>query len=466
MMSQHYCAPVADALILFREKIKYSFHSLPVFRGHSTDNSPLAEKYRQMFGDALLGSELTVTGKLFDSFFFPESTIRESEDLAAQLFGADGTLYITTGTTTSNQISANALYQRHGSVLIDKNCHQSLHFGFHGLGARMDYLPTEFNCSISERGAWSIDSLLAQVQHAEATEQSYEVIVLTAQSYEGVIYDIPCIIGCLLDAGVRTRKFLIDEDWGAANYFNPNLAPLTAMHLDEVCARYPDLEVVCTQSTHKSLSALRQGSMIHFRGSDALRDRLNVAKFRIHSTSPSYPILASLDLAQAQMAHEGTALVRRALELSQFFTERLTQDESWSCYSLCPMPELGVMRDYVQQDPCKVMIDIRALGLTTGEVQSFLLHEHGIYLNRITTHALLLNFHIGISPQAVDSLLKALAELQHRQLTRSSQYVLSECFVIPYPPGVPLLVPGEVITDEIRGRMESIRRSGIALLEV
>ncbi|POZ63229.1 aminotransferase class I/II-fold pyridoxal phosphate-dependent enzyme [Chromobacterium alticapitis] len=466
MLKQVYSTPIADALLSIRETIRHSFHALPIFNGHSTQGSPLADKYCSLLGDTVLGSELTTTGKLFDSFFFPKAAIRQSEDLAAQTFGADGTVYVTTGTTTSNQIAATALYQRQGPVLMDKSCHQSIHFVLHGLGARVDYLTAEFECPVSERSAWNIESLLEQTRRAEQADAPYEMIVLTAQSYEGVIYDVPRIIGALLAAGVRTRKFLVDEAWGAANYFHPELQPLTAMNVGELRARYPELEVVCTQSSHKSLSTLRQASMIHFRGPESLRERLNVAKFRVHSTSPSYPILASLDLAQAQMAVEGRERARQALALAQAFKEKLQNGMDWSCYRVCPMPAMDGMQDYVHQDPCKVSIDIEGLGLPAAEVQAYLFREHGVYLNRITRRTVLLNFHIGVLPEAVDAMLEGLAALQRRQVGESVKQVLADRFVIPYPPGVPLLVPGDVITDEIHRKMETIRKTGIALLEI
>lgn len=457
--------PIADALLALRESTKHSFHALPIFNGNSITDSELADKYQALLGKNLLGSELTITGKLFDSFFFPKSTIRESEDLAARLFGAEGTLYVTTGTTTSNQIAASALYQQ-GPVLIDKSCHQSIHFIFDSLNATVDYLRSEFHCEKSGRSTWNMESLLKTVREAERADRGYEVIALTAQSYEGVVYDVPKIMRGLLESGIRTRKFLIDEAWGAANYFNPVLQAITAMNLDALVAQYPELEVVCTQSSHKSLSTLRQASMIHFRGGEGLRERLNIAKFRLHSTSPSYPILASLDLAQAQMASEGSQRVAHALALAEDFKKKLQTGMDWSCYRLCQMPDLGSMCAFVKQDPCKLSINIDALCMAASDVQAYLYREHGVYVNRFTNHSILLNFHIGINEAAVVAMLTGLAALQRQKVEKSIKKVYSGCFVIPYPPGVPLLVPGEVITDEILEQIETIRISGIALLEI
>ncbi|NHQ87919.1 aminotransferase class I/II-fold pyridoxal phosphate-dependent enzyme [Iodobacter sp. HSC-16F04] len=466
MFADKYKTPIADALLALREKTKHSFHALPVFNGNSIVNSELNEKYKSIYGDRFLGCELTTTGKLFDSFFFSSSVIRESEDMAARLFGADGTLYVTTGTTTSNQIAATALYQHQGPVLIDKSCHQSIHFIFDTLGAPLDYIRSEFHCEKSERSAWNIDSLLQTVANMEQSGRSYEVIVLTAQSYEGVIYNVPKILSLLLKSGIRTRKFLIDEAWGAANYFNPELKEITAMNISDLMNEYPDLEVICTQSSHKSLSTLRQASMIHFRGPEALRERLNIAKFRIHSTSPSYPILASLDMARAQMEGEGEQCVANALQLAEYFKEQLKNNIEWSCYHLCAMPDMGDMNAFVQQDPCKVSIDINGLGMPAAEVQAYLFNEHGVYVNRITKNSILLNFHIGIQPAAVSAILAGLAALQRKQVSQSVQKIISDRFIIPYPPGVPLVVPGEQITDEIFKKMEEIKKTGIAILTI
>ena len=466
MRTSQHRTPIADAILALRETTRHSFHALPIFQGNSIGGGVIGAKYRALFGDNLFGTELTVTGKLFDNFFFSKSAIRESEDLAAALFGADGTLFVTTGTTTSNQIAISALHQCGRPVLIDKSCHQSIHFYLDTLKARVHYIKPQFYCAQSERSAWSIASLMEAVGNAERAGQSYDTIVLTAQSYEGLIYDIPKILRQLLDAGTRTRKFLIDEAWGSANYFNPALAESTAMHVGGLMHDYPDLEVVCTQSAHKSLSTLRQASMIHFRGGERLRERLNIAKFRVHSTSPSYPILVSLDMARAQMEEEGECLVGNALALAEDCRRRLQSGPQWSCYALNSLPDLGRMNRFIHEDPCKLSIDIQALGLTASEVQGYLHREQGVYINRITKGSILLNFHIGVTADAVEAVLDGLAFLQAQQVSRSLEKIDSDRFIIPYPPGVPLVVPGESITDDIMKKMEEIRKTGISLLTI
>lgn len=400
--------PITDALVAISAKMKHSFHSLPLQHGNSIIVSPTREKYLKVLGSHYLDHDLTVTGELFDSFFFPKSCIKESEALTAKLFGADGSLYITTGTTTSNQIAISALYQNNGAVLIDKNCHQSIHFALDSIGANVVNICPEIHCKASDRHIWKISRLIQVIKKSRAP---FELIVLTAQSYDGVIYNIPKILERLLDAGVKTRKFLIDEAWGALNYFNSNTAHATALNINALLDRYPDLELICTHSAHKSLSALRQASILHYRGSKNLRNKIEIAKFRTHCTSPSYPILASLDLAQSQMQIEGVGIVKNLKDLTRTFNSKLLCIDGVNAPRPIPLPDLGEMSDFILLDPFKISLDVSRLTLSPAEIQKYLFQKHGVYLNRLTESSILINFHIGITALAVDDLLAGITEI-------------------------------------------------------
>ncbi|WP_297505563.1 hypothetical protein [Ferrovum sp.] len=455
------CTPLADALIKLRKRTSVSFHALPVASGASISGCKFQEKYHELFGEEFIDSEMTITGKQFDSFFFPETVIKEAEQLAATIYGADGTLFGTTGTSVSNQIAVHALHQPRGRVLLDKGCHQSLHFALHALGARVDYLCPSQACDDSGKSYWDLENLLNTVLSAQHDGDPYHLIVMNAHSYDGVIYDIPGIIGYLLSHGIETRKFLVDEAWGAANYFHEELKRYTAMNITPLLQCFPDLNMVATQSAHKSLSCLRQASMIHFRGSNDLPERLRVARFRIHTTSPSYPILASLDLGRAQIQSVGQQLMQQATMLAKKFCETINSDPALSNYRInsFSLPERPF--SYVNSDPTKISLNIAWLGVAASEVREILYSRYGIYINRMTGNSILLNFHIGIAQRAVDLLLDGLREIQ-RDLTPSWQIqTQAESFIIPYPPGVPLVVPGDPVTDLVYKKICDIQRAGV-----
>lgn len=453
--------PLADAIIKLRNKTNYSFHALPIFGGASVSECNLGMKYREIFGERMCNAEMTVVGKEFDSFFFPETVIKESEQLAAELFGADGTLFVTTGTTTSNQIAIHALCNNNSKVLLDKSCHQSMHFTLNTLGARIDYISHTVSCENSDRSYWDLEELVQMALTAQQQGCPYQLIVLNAQSYDGVIYDIPGIISYLLNNGVVTRSFLIDEAWGSANYFHKSLFQYAATNITPLLHQFPDLWVVATQSAHKSLSCLRQASLIHFRGTEELLKRLQCARFRIHTTSPSYPILASIDLARAQMKMSGTTLLERTTALAESFCAQVQTDENLSSYTINSFKFPRAPFTYASADPTKVSLNISGLDTPASELKDLLYSKYGIYISRVTNDSILLNFHIGISSDAVNKLLDALRNIQSDNASRwTESAAASDSYVIPYPPGVPLIVPGEHVTPLIRKKLNTIKRAG------
>lgn len=451
--------PLADALTSISRSVSSSFHALPLSSGRSLHGSGFKKKYDEIFGDEYLKCDMTVTGQNFDSFFFGEAVIHESEKMTASLFGATGSLYVTAGTTMSNQIALDALYDKGMRVLLDKNCHQSMHFGLHRLRADVEYLHASWNCKHSEKSAWSLNQLLAISLEAQQAGRPFDLMILNAHSYDGVVYDIPGVIEYLLSHGVVTRTFLIDEAWGAANYFHSDLMKLTAMAAGRLLKDYPDLNIVATHSAHKSLSCLRQASMLHYCGDPDLGVRLKLSRFRLHTTSPSYPILASMDLARAQMQDEGTVLMARASELAAHLRREIKTTLRGSDITLNEATVEPVPIAYAHADPTKVSINVSGLGLSAAEVKETLFQKHGIYVNRITEASLLLNFHIGVDSHAVEELLKALHDLS-KAPKPWQRMDCSEKFIIPYPPGVPLVVPGDAITPAIQKQIRDIQRSG------
>lgn len=452
--------PLADALINLSRVVSSSFHTLPISGGMSLEQSPLKNKYEEVFGAQLLRSEMTVTGSHFDSFFFGDKVICEAESMAATLYGADGTLFVTSGTTVSNQIAIDALYERNMHVLLDKNCHQSMHFALHRHGATVDYLQSSWICEKSDKNIWSLNNLLALLLKAQHAGAPYGLIILNAHSYDGVVYDVPQVIAYLLQNGVTTRAFLIDEAWGSANYFLKDLKSLTAMQSRNLLTKYPDLKIIATHSAHKSLSCLRQASMIHYCGDENLGRQLKLSRFRLHTTSPSYPILASLDLARAQMQGEGEKLLMRASALAFHFCHEIKNTLGTSGILINETIATADPFVYVHTDPTKISINVEELGISAGDVKERLFLRHGIYVNRITETSLLFNFHIGITMRATENLLAALGEMSHTPKLWPN-LSCSENFIIPYPPGVPLVVPGDAITPAIQKHIREIQRSGV-----
>lgn len=447
--------PILSRLESLRERKIFSFHALPI---SSYGNSDIIGDPNYEISECPEGS---FTGELFDNFFFPSGIISESQKMTAGLYNADASFYITSGTSTANQIAISALCKKGDRILADRNCHQSVHFHTQSIDVEVHYLCPDLRTEDGEISAWSYEHLEQTLLTLQQSGKACDVVILTAQSYEGIIYDIPGVLERLLAAGISTRRFFIDEAWGSLNYFSEDTRPLTAMNIGSLLDKYPDLDVVCTHSAHKSLFCLRQASIVHCRGTDSLPDRIETAKYRIHTTSPSYPIIASLDAAQAVMAGHGNALAAHARGLVSKFITGVSSLKIPGIEAVCL--QVFSSHNHIHYDPTKVMLDVSSLG-TGAEIKQYLCEEN-IYVKRYLNNVLLFNFHIGINDQAVTSLLFALNKISQRKYgNTTSETEISDKFIIPYPPGVPLVFPGGIIDDGIRNKIDEYRKNGFLII--
>lgn len=494
--------PMADALEKSRENISVQFHVLPLSNWGSISSSIYKNKYEHLYGPNYLASEAVFSGNAFDTFFFSEGVIQESESLAANLFGAKNAFFVTTGTTVSNQIALNALIGQNSRILVDRNCHQSIHFALHAMKVPIDYISSVYECALTGRCWWSLEDLIEKAWHAQQADKPYDVLVINGQSYDGIRYNISEILLALDGRGVNIQNLLVDEAWASSAYFHEEMKTSTAMHAAQKFSTHLNINIVATHSVHKSMSSLRQASMILCYGSAALVEQMKLSRFKLHTTSPNYPILVSIDLARAQMSDEGASIMRRCEMLANRLQDAVESDSHLSMFSVNSTSLPASVRSYVTLDPTKVSVNVSRLSRSPSELKELLHRKYGIWVNRCTSCSILLNIHIGISEQGLDQLLEALRQIQRDELTQqvpeattshrvpksiiihrspdvpttfpddritpatqqsiqsleaTSPYAISEHFIIPYPPGVPIVFPGEPITPIVQQRIQSAK---------
>jgi arginine/lysine/ornithine decarboxylase len=432
--------------------------------------------YAAVIGESLLRSDATFTGDLFDTPCMPTGCIDESRRLTARAFGAGFTSYVTTGTTTSNYIAANALCGAGERVLVDRLCHQSLHLAFRQMGARVTYVPCLPRDEDSNRCAMDVERLVDAYREAAEEGDPYRVVAITNGSYEGVLYDLNALFGRC--AEIRDDvSLLVDEAWLAFGCFHPAYRRHAAMIAgDELRRRGARISVVATQSAHKSLSALRQGSYVHALGDAELFDRLEKAQFGFHTTSPSYPILASLELARAQAVLEGAERIEKALSFAETIRTAIATDPRLTGYGVNDSPSLRA-RD-VLIDPLRVSIHVGGQVGSSHALKRFLIEEFDVYVNHVTATSCLFNIHLGVSEPSVHRLLMGLREFaspfaphENRMARRAGRRAAlsagrSDRFLIAYPPGIPLAVPGEMVTGEILGLADRLHAAGVEIVRV
>ncbi len=373
-----YRAPFFSALRDYSHRPTGAFHALPVSHGNSIVQSNWIRDMVDFYGLDIFLAETSATCGGLDSLLEPTGPLREAQQLAAKTFGARQTYFVTNGTSTANKIVVQALVQPGDIVLVDRNCHQSHHYGLMLAGAMVTYLDAYPLNQYSMYGAVPLAEIKRQLLALRRAGKLDRVktLLLTNCTFDGIVYDVGRVMEeCL--AIKPDLVFLWDEAWFAFARFHPVYRPRTAMRAartlaerlrlpeyserhdaqvseigtvdaaaDEVLLKRrltPDpartrVRVYATQSTHKTLTSLRQGSMIHVWDQDfaqMVEETFHEAYMTHTSTSPNYQILASLDLGRRQVALEGFELVVKQIENAMRLRDAVDQHPLLSKYMRC-----------------------------------------------------------------------------------------------------------------------------------
>jgi arginine decarboxylase len=475
--------PFYDQLKHYVLMAKDAWHTPGHSSGDSLRDSPWVSDFYEFIGEHIFRADLSVSVPMLDSLMEPTGVIAEAQKIAAKAFGARRTFFATNGTSTANKVIFQTLLAPGEKLLLDRNCHKSVHHGVVLSGAHPIYLDSSVNKKFSIYGPVPKQTLFDAIeQHADA-----EALILTSCTYDGLRYDLPPIIKA---AHARGIKVIIDEAWYGFARFHPAFRP-TAL---EAGADY------ATQSTHKVLSAFSQSSMIHVNDPD-FNEHLFRENFNMHtSTSPQYSMIASLDVARKQAVLEGYKLLSRTIELAREVRAQINSTGVFQVLELADLLPDEVKHDNIQLDPTKVTVDISRCGLTVEELIRELFEHYNIQVEKSTFNTLTLLLTIGTTRSKVSRLYDALmriaregraprrlyqtSEIPHftelRYLPRDAFYCEGELVpllheddkvnknlegrvcadqITPYPPGIPVLVPGQTLTNEVIHYLVSMLRS-------
>lgn len=475
--------PFYDQLKHYVLLAKDPWHTPGHSSGESLRGSPWISDFYEFMGEHVFDADLSVSVPMLDSLMEPKGVILEAQNIAAKAFGARRTFFATNGTSTANKVIFQTLIAPGEKLLLDRNCHKSVHYGVVICGAHPIYLDSSVNKKFGIYGPVPRERILDAIEaHPDA-----QALILTSCTYDGLRYDLPPIIAAAHKKGI---KVVIDEAWYGFARFHPDFRP-TAL---EAGADY------ATQSTHKVLTAFSQASMIHV-NDPTFNEHIFRENFNMHtSTSPQYSIIASLDVGRKQAAMEGYKLLSRTLELA---SELRTQINSTGVFRVLDLDDLlpdEVKNDNVKLDPTKVTIDISSCGFTVEELQHELFERYNIQVEKSTFNTLTLLLTVGTTHSKVSRLYDALlriarigrapTRLYHtpvipgftalKFLPRDAYYCGGEAAplldegehvneglsgrvcadqIVPYPPGIPILVPGQTITQEIINYLVGLLRS-------
>jgi arginine decarboxylase len=475
--------PFYDQLKNYVWMAKDQWHTPGHSSGESLRGSPWVNDFYDFMGEHVFDADLSVSVPMLDSLMEPTGVIAEAQAMAAKAFGAKRTFFATNGTSTANKVILQTLLAPGEKLLLDRNCHKSVHHGVVLSGAHPIYVDSALNRKYGLYGPVPKKLLLREIKrHPDA-----QALILTSCTYDGLRYDLAPIIEA---AHARGIKVIIDEAWYGFARFHPEFRP-TAL---EAGADY------ATQSTHKVLSAFSQASMIHV-NDPGFREHLFRENFNMHtSTSPQYGLIASLDVARKQAVMEGFKLLSRTLELANEVRRLINTTKVFRVLELDDLVPEQVKRDGIRLDPTKVTIDISGCGYTVDDLQKVLFERYNIQTEKSTFNTLTLLLTIGTTRSKVSRLYDALMRIAREGrpprrlvqtpeipaftrlvfLPRDAYYCGGELLpvlderervnrglagricadqIVPYPPGIPVLVPGQLITRKVAEYVANLLRS-------
>ena len=407
----------------------------------------------------------------FGNLFPPEGVMKTAQELAAKAFGADETWFLANGSTAGVMGAILATCGEGDKLILPRNVHQSAIAGLILSGAIPIFIHPVYDPSFDLAYTIAVKDLESAIaQHPET-----KAVLITSPTYQGVCADIETIAELTHAYDI---PLVVDAAHGAHFGFHHEFppSPLT-LGAD-----------VVIQSLHKTLGALTQASLLHLQGQRVSATALTSALQCLQSSSPSHLLLASLDAARQQVAIEGKDLLEGALRLAQRATARIEEMSELALFSPT-LPQSGCYA----LDPTRITIDISGLGLT-GFAADAILHEQlGVTAELPTAKTLTFVITFGNTEGDIEALGEGLNALTERktaekisQLTLSSLPPSAPCIsprqaffatkevlplsatvgkisaelVCPYPPGIPVLMPGEKITEEAVAYLEQILKLG------
>ncbi|MDF1737359.1 MAG: hypothetical protein P1U37_18880 [Minwuia sp.] len=602
-VNARYKTPFFTALKEYSKQPTGVFHAMPISRGKSITRSHWIQDMGAFYGPNIFLAETSATSGGLDSLLEPHGPIKEAQEYASRAFGSKQTFFATNGTSTCNKVVVQALVQPGDIVLVDRDCHKSHHYGMVLAGAQVVYLDSYPLSEYSMYGAVPLREIKHQLLKLKAAGKLHRVrmLLLTNCTFDGIVYNVERVMSeCL--AIKPDLVFLWDEAWFAFARFGPTYRQRTAMNaannmrarlrrpsakeryeaqqvelanaddetlLDTRLVPPPDarIRVYACQSTHKTLTSLRQGSMIHINDQDfkgEVEQAFHEAYMTHTSTSPNYQIIASLDVGRRQVELEGFEFVQRQVEAAMSLRRAISTHPRLQKYfkvltagDMIPEQyrESGVTSYY---DPEQGWTDIwecwasdefaldatrvtLAVGGTGWDGDTFktkiLMDKFGIQINKTSRNTVLFMTNIGTTRSSVAYLIEVLVEIANdlddllddaskmerrgfekrvknlmedlpplpdfsrfhdafrthdghgtpegdmrsafflsydedncdyleldgsvKAAMETGRDVVSASFIIPYPPGFPILVPGQVISKEILAFMRALDVSEI-----
>jgi len=401
-----------------------------------------------------------------DNLHCPQGIIKDAQRKAAKAFGADRTFFLVNGSTCGVQAAIMSVCSRGQKLIAGRDSHRSVASGLILSGAEPVYVYPEFNEEFSIHGEITPESM----ENALRANPDAAAVLITRPNYYGICCNLEEISRLVHSWG---KILIVDEAHGAHLAFSDRLPPSALS-----CGAD-----ICIQSAHKTLPAVTQGAYLHVKGNRPDMEKLSSNLAMLQSSSPSYIIMSYLDIAREIMEREGRKRLEALIDINARFVEELEKDGT---YKVLQAGNMGI--NFVQ-DPTRLVISVKGLGISGYSAEKVLRERLATQVEMADFENIVLITTVADTRESMKRLLEALETMKgfefHERLQNASAEMRSMVrrynnrlrdssqelppwkayasekqeiplesaggricadIITPYPPGIPVLYPGEIIS--------------------
>lgn len=447
--------PLFTGLVKHTEKNPTQFHIPGHKQGKAADPA-----FRDFLGENLFSIDL-INIEPLDDLHHPHGIIKEAQELAAEAFGADYTYFSVQGTSGAIMTMVLSVCAPGDKIIVPRNVHKSVTSAIIFAGATPIFIHPE----LDENLGISHGITPTAVRHALEAHHDAKAVLVINPTYFGIAGDLEQIVSIAHQYDVPV---LVDEAHGVHIHFHEDL-PMSAMQAGADLA---------ATSVHKLGGSLTQSSVLNSKGTRVSNERIQTVMSMLTTTSTSYILLASLDVARKQLATNGKVLMERSIKLAEHARNTINQ----LSHIYCVGNEIIGSEAIYDYDPTKLIISVKELGITGYDAEVWLREKAAIEVELSDLYNILCIITPADSEETIAVLVTSLNELvqEKKALATIKEVTVSvpdipllaliprdafyaETEVIPfneaagrisaesimiYPPGIPIFIPGEIITED------------------
>ena len=465
------CAPLYNAMLKFKEKSILPF-DVP---GHKRGRG--VPELQEFLGKDTIAYDINSMPEL-DNLNYPNGVIKDAQDLMAKAFDADHAFFIVNGTTLAVHSMILSVCSPGDKILLPRNVHKSVINALVLCDAMPVYMQSEISCELGFTTAVTLETVKTTIEQ----NPDAKAILLINPTYYGVCCELEEITTYAHSKGLIV---IVDEAHGAHFNFNKAL-PKSAME----CGA--DMSAV---SIHKTGGALTQASAVLLKEGRITAEHVQSVLNIFHTTSASYLLMTSLDIARRNLAINGEKMLDEIIKVTMRAKEEINKFDGLYCYSKEIVGTPGIW----DLDETKLGINVSQLGLTGYEVYDILLYDYNIQMELADTYNVLAIVSLGDDDNSLSQLTAALKDIAltkkrdnaieqcdrplknphvrvtPRQAFYSKQHLvplkdaagcISAESIMVYPPGIPIIAPGEEFTEEMIEHIEFLKTQHTKLTDM